>query len=85
MMARNPHRKEPKECPVQLALGALEGHPNVMDLPMRGFDPSPTVLGLDDGYESEMRSTPRGTGPAVDVCSKCGRRARDGGQWGVLA
>ncbi len=46
MMARNPQPKKPEESAVELAVAALEGSPNPLDMDMRAIDPDPTSLDL---------------------------------------
>ena len=38
--------KEPKESAVELAIAALDGNPNPLDMDTRGIDPDPTSLDL---------------------------------------
>ncbi len=73
MAIRNPPRKKPNSCRVEMAVRAVETNYSPSDLPMGGFDPSPIALGLDDGYESEMCSKPRCTPPAQGTCGECGQ------------
>ena len=56
---------------------AVEANYSSPDLPMGGFDPSPTALGLDDAEEAEICSNPHCCRPAVDACIICGE------QWGI--
>ena len=46
MMARNPQPKKPEKSAVELAVAALEGSPNPLDMDMRDIDPAPTSLDL---------------------------------------
>ena len=77
MAIRNPRRKKPKICPVQLAVAAVEHDGGVMDLPVEGFDPSPTALDLDDADENGICSEPRRSCPTVDACIICGQPVCD--------
>jgi hypothetical protein len=59
-----------KASALDLAVSAVEGQPNVMDLPISGFDPSPGELDLLENEHGEMCS--RCKRPAVDRCPECG-------------
>ena len=76
MAVRNPQPKEPDKSAVELAVAALDGNPNPVDMDMNGIDPAPTSLDLPqegDGYfTGEMCSNPRCTRRTVDACSGCG-------------
>lgn len=61
-----------KESAAELAVGALEGNPNPLDVDMGDVDFSPTSLDLHDGEEAAMRSNPR-CKRAVDGCIICGQ------------
>jgi len=65
------YTQKPENTDVELALGALDGNPSPMDLPLEGFDASPTNLGLMDGEEGEMSSIPRCTHPDMGDCIIC--------------
>ena len=58
MAIRNPRRKKPKTCQVKLAVAAVEHDGSVLDMPVEGFDPSPTVLDLDEADENGICSEP---------------------------
>ena len=73
MALRNQQHKKPKTCPVELAVAAVEHDGSVMDLPVEGFDPSPTALDLDDADENGICSEPRRSRPAGDACIICGQ------------
>ena len=62
MAIRRHQRKEPKESALVLAIAAVEGQPNAMDMDMAGIDPSPGALDLPEQEQ-------------LGVCSRCGRRA----------
>jgi hypothetical protein len=70
MAIRNRQHKKPKPCPVQLAVAAVENDGSVMDLPVEGFDPSPTALDLPE--KEDGLPCPRCARPAVDTCPECG-------------
>jgi len=72
MALRNQQHKKPKICPVQMAVAAVEHDGSVMDLPVEGFDPSPTALDLDDADENGFCSEPRRSRRAVNECIICG-------------
>jgi hypothetical protein len=63
-MVRDRRSRKTAESAVDLAIAAIEGQPNVMDMPMVGFDPSPGALDLP---AQERRQ----------VCVRCGRPAVD--------
>lgn len=73
MIVRNPRRKKPKTCPVELAVKAVKHDGSAMDLPVEGFDPSPIALDLDDAEEAEIWPAPRSSRPAADACIICGQ------------
>jgi hypothetical protein len=68
MALRNPQRKKPKPCPLELAVAAVEHDGSVLDLPAEGFDPSPGALDLPEMEQP----CPRCARPAVDTCPECG-------------
>lgn len=70
MEPRNQQHKKPKICPVQMAVMAVEHDGSVMDLPVEGFDPSPTALDLPEKEDGQPCS--RCSRPAEDTCSECG-------------
>lgn len=72
MELRNQQHKKPKPCPVLSAVAAVEHDGSVMDLPVEGFDPSPTALDLDDAEENGICSESRRSRPTVDACIICG-------------
>jgi hypothetical protein len=77
MMTRNPQSKKPRDTDMELAIAALDGNPNPVDMDMTGIDPAPTSLDLDEGEKSEMCSTPPCSRPAVDECMICGQPLRE--------
>jgi hypothetical protein len=70
MVTRNLQRKKSRMADVDLAIAAVEGQPNAMDMPMAGFDPSPGALDLPDKEHRQVCS--RCGRPAVDRCPECG-------------
>jgi hypothetical protein len=70
MAAREHQPKGPREPALDLAIGAVEGHPSVMHMPMARYDPSPDALDLPVREHAE-RCSRRGP-PAVDRCPGCG-------------
>ena len=68
MAIRSQQHKKPEPCPVQLAVLAVEHDGSVMDLPIEGFDSSPTALDLP---EMEQPCSHCGR-PAEDMCPTCG-------------
>ena len=62
-----------KESAAELAVGALEGNPNPIDMDMRGIDPAPTSLDMPEEEYDETRSNPRCAPSALGVCRECGR------------
>ena len=77
MAITNSRRKMPKICPVQLAVAAVEHDGSVMELPVEGFDPSPTALSLDDAGVVESCLGLGLSCPRVDACIICGSRLCD--------
>jgi hypothetical protein len=73
MALRSPQHKKPKICPVQMAVAAVEHDGSVMDLPVEGFDPSPTALDLPEQEGGQPCS--RCGSPAWDTCPTCGSPA----------
>jgi hypothetical protein len=66
MAIRKAQPKNPKESVVDLAIAAIEGNPNPLDMDLTGIDPAPTSLDLpeqkafgSDEPESPLR-TPYG-------------------------
>jgi hypothetical protein len=76
MAVRKAQPRKPEQSAVDLAIAAIEGRPNPLDMDMTGIDPDPTSLDLPqegDGYfTGEMCSNPRCTRRTVDACSGCG-------------
>ena len=48
MATRSPRPKKPMRTAVELAIAALDGNPNPLDMDTRDIDPDPTSLDLDD-------------------------------------
>lgn len=54
------NRKKPKKSAVEMAIAAVEGNPNPLDMDMRSIDPDPTSLDLtlpgkpDNRHAAEM-------------------------------
>ncbi len=46
MVVRNPRPRKPDQSAVELAIAALDGSPNPLDMDMMGIDPDPTSLDL---------------------------------------
>ena len=63
--------KRLKKSAVDLAIAAVEGNPNPLDVEM-DIDPDPTTLGLPEEEYQEACSNPRCSRPAVGTCSECG-------------
>jgi len=61
-MAEIHNCKKPKESVVELAVAAVTSDSDIMDMPMGGFDPSPTALDLPEQEGGQP-------------CSRCGRPA----------
>jgi hypothetical protein len=57
-----------------MAVLAVEASYSASEPPMRGFDPSPTALDLDDAGETETCSNRHCRRPAVDACIICGQQ-----------
>ena len=70
MAIRKHQPTESKVSAVSLAIAAVEGQPNVMDMPMAGFDPSPGALDLP--LKDQAVRCSRCGRPAVGRCSECG-------------
>lgn len=64
------NRKSAEECVVELAILAVTGNSDVMDMPTSGFDPSPTALDLPKKEGGQTCS--RCSRPAVKRCPECG-------------
>jgi len=62
---------------VDMAVAAVTGNSNVMDMPVAGIDPDPTVLGLDGSDESEVCSNSQYSVPE-EACLICGFREHTG-------
>jgi hypothetical protein len=67
----NPKRLNKVAAVVEMAVAAVTGDANVMDIPMSGFDTSPNALDVDLAGETQVRSDPRSKRPTVDVCGGC--------------
>ncbi len=61
------NRLEPE---VELAVGALEGNPNPLDLDLKGIDPVPTSLDLVGSQESKTCTTPPRRAPRHCECGR---------------
>ena len=72
MAARNQQPNKPGNPDVELAIAALDGNPNPLDMAMEGIDPDPTSLDLE-GSQQAMCSSPRRPRPAEDNCIICGQ------------
>jgi hypothetical protein len=70
MSIGKPQRKKPKESAVDLAIAALDGNPNPLDMDMSEVDPDPTSLDLP--YEEHGETCSLCSRPAVDRCPECG-------------
>jgi hypothetical protein len=81
MVVRNRQHKKPKESPVDLAVAAVIGPPSVMDMPIGGFDPSPSALGIGDLDEPEICARGRCACTEVDRCPTCGCQLCEDGVW----
>lgn len=66
-------RKEWNESSVAMALAAVEGNPNPLDVGMRSIDPAPTSLDLDGCEQRDACSNSRCSRPAADLCILCGQ------------
>ncbi|MGD0694786.1 MAG: hypothetical protein ABSB82_08010 [Terriglobia bacterium] len=67
-----------KESAAELAVGALEGNPNPLDVDMGDVDFSPAILDLAGSpEEAETCPTPRCTRSDVDECILCGQLLRE--------
>ena len=62
---------------VDLAVAAVPGPVNVIDMPIDGFDPSPGYLGIDDGGEESECAHGRCARTAEEGCIICGSRLCD--------
>jgi hypothetical protein len=56
---------------VDLALAALDGNPNPLDMDTRDIDPDPTSLDMPEEKCQTMRS-PHRSHTAADACIVCG-------------
>ena len=63
MVVSNPQPKEPKESAVELAIAALDGNPNPLDMDTRDIDPVPTSLDLDGCQQVKTCPIPRRRAP----------------------
>jgi hypothetical protein len=75
MSVRSAQPEKREKSAIELDPAALEGRANPADMPMARFDPSPTVLGLDDGDESEACPNSRCCSRA-EACIVCGPSPR---------
>jgi hypothetical protein len=62
--------KTPAISDVDLAIAALDGNPNPLDVDMSAVDPDPTSLDLP--YEEHGETCSLCSRPAVDQCPECG-------------
>lgn len=77
MALGNRERKEQNESSVAMALAAVEGNPNPLDVDMRSIDPNPTSLDLGGGDERDACSNGRRSRTAADQCIVCGQSSED--------
>jgi hypothetical protein len=75
MAFTKPQPRKPKESVVDLAIAAIEGNPNPLDMDLTGIDPAPTSLDLPEQkpYGRDEQRNPRCASPAVDACAWCGQ------------
>jgi hypothetical protein len=66
------HSRKLKKSGVALAIAALDGNPNPLDMDMSSVDTHPTGLDLPEEPYHEMCS--RCSRPAVGACMECGSR-----------
>ena len=63
-MARNQQPKKPEKSDVDLAVAALDGNPNPLNMDMRDIDPDPTSLDLPEVRPRRGSSPASGDGAA---------------------
>ncbi len=70
---RKPGPKRPENSAAEMAVGALDGNPNPLDVDMGGIDPHPASLDLPEEEFDEACSNPRCTRHALSGCIICGQ------------
>ena len=62
--------KKPMRTTVDLAVSALDGNPNPLDMDMRDINPDPTSLDLVGSQQIETRPRPRRRDQGVCACGR---------------
>jgi hypothetical protein len=70
MATRSPRPNKPKRSAVDLAIAALDGNPNPMDMDLTGIDPDPTSLDLDGDLRTDACPKPRRRAPGRCACGR---------------
>lgn len=70
MAFRKPQPKKPEETALDLAVAAVEGNPNPLDMDMKGIDPAPTSLDLVGSQQAGTSPYPRGRAPRRCACGR---------------
>ena len=75
MGIKSPRSKKPITTAVDLAVAALDGNPNPLDMDTRDIDPDPTSLDLVGSQQTETCPRPRLRDPGVCACGRLLRRS----------
>jgi len=67
--------KKPMRTAVELAVAALDGNPNPLDMDTRDIDPDPTSLDLVGSQQTETCPRPRRRDRGVCACGRLLRRS----------
>lgn len=64
---------KPRITAVELAIAALDGNPNPLDMDFSSVGESRSDLDLDDADENGICSKPRRSHPSAETCIICGQ------------
>ena len=74
MMLKNRQAKRPTTAEIEMALRAVEGIPNAMDMDLSGVDPEPTSLDIcSEGSDSVADARCSNHQHVMDQCIICGQ------------
>jgi hypothetical protein len=72
MMKETHTSRSQKKTAVEMAIAAVEGNPNPLDMDLESTDPAPTSLDLPEKEYQQVSTIPRGRPSALGRCRACG-------------